>query len=232
MRSRPAQTTPARAQAARRPAADTVIELKAPPVTESRKRLLNAAAHFFLTGSYHGVGIAEICSAANVQKGTFYHFFPSKTDLLLAVIEHRVVDIEQSITRIAAGKVPAARKIVQLFTVSQPSTSETGAETARDALPPGYFLGNIVLELASSNPPVQAAAKSAFNRWIKAIEQIIAQLVAEENLHNLETADAAEAVLGLVQGGAVMASAYNEPRKMRAFGTLALALLRSSGSAA
>ena len=97
-------------------------------------------------------------------------------------------------------------------------------------MPPGYFLANIVLELASSNPPVQAAAKAAFNRWIKVIEHIVVQLVAEEKLHNLDTADAAEAVLGLVQGGAVMSSAYSEPRKMRAFGQIALTLLRASGS--
>jgi TetR/AcrR family transcriptional regulator, transcriptional repressor for nem operon len=230
MRSRPTQKAQTRAQSTRRLASDAIVELKAPPVAESRQRLLAAAAHFFLNGSYHGVGIAEICAAASVQKGTFYHFFPSKTDLLLAVIERRVEDIEQSITRIAAGKVPAARKIVQLFTVTQQNTSDMLADTARDALPPGYFLGNIILELASSNPPVQAAAKNAFNRWIKAIEHIIVQLVTEEHLHNLDTKDAAEAVLGLVQGGAVMSSAYSEPRKMRAFGTLALTLLRSSGS--
>jgi TetR/AcrR family transcriptional regulator, transcriptional repressor for nem operon len=214
----------------RRPVSNTQVELQAPPVMESRERLLTAATHFFLGGSYHGVGIAEICSAASVQKGTFYHFFPSKTDLLLAVIERRVGDIEDTVNKIAAGKAPAARKIVQLFTVSLQTPMETSGDTPRDAMPPGYFLGNIVLELASSNPPVQAAAKTAFNRWIKSISVIVAQLIAEEKLNTLDPEDAAEAILALVQGGSVMASAYNEPRKMRAFGNIALTLLRASAS--
>ena len=230
MRSLSGQKPRPRAPSSRRPALEAPVELKAPPVTESRERLLAAASHFFLNGSYHGVGIAEICAQASVQKGTFYHFFPSKTDLLLAVIERRVGEIEEQITKIATGKAPAARKIVQLFTISQTNTGEPAKDSPRDAMPPGYFLANIVLELASSNPPVQAAAKAAFNRWIKVIEHIVIQLVAEEKLHNLDTADAAEAVLGLVQGGAVMSSAYSEPRKLRAFGQIALTLLRASGS--
>ena len=230
MRSLTGQKPRPRSPSPRRPASDAAVELKAHPVIESRERLLSAAAHFFLNGNYHGVGIAEICAHASVQKGTFYHFFPSKTDLLLAAIERRVGEIEDQITRIAAGKSPAARKIMQLFTISQTNSGEPARETPRDAMPPGYFLANIVLELASSNPPVQAAAQAAFNRWIKVIERIVVQLVVEEKLHNLDTADAAEAVLGLVQGGAVMSSAFSEPRKMRAVGQIALTLLRASGS--
>jgi TetR/AcrR family transcriptional regulator, transcriptional repressor for nem operon len=213
-------------------AAGEVVEPKAPTPVESRERLLAAASHFFLGGSYHGAGIAEICSMAMVQKGTFYHFFPSKTELLLAVIDRRAGEIDVAIRRIASLKSTAARKIVQLFSIPQVSTNDVQKDMPRNDMPPGYFLGTIVLELASSNPPVQAAAKSAFDRWIRAIEPIIVQLAAEEKLIALDTADAAEAVLGLIQGGAVMASAYSEPRKMRAFGNIALTMLRASASPA
>jgi TetR/AcrR family transcriptional regulator, transcriptional repressor for nem operon len=207
----------------------TVSDAK-PAGPESRERLLSAASHYFLNGSYHGVGIAEICSAASVQKGTFYHFFPSKTDLLLAAIERRVCEIDAAIGAISASKMSAARKITQLFVLNQLAPADPAKETPRDNLPPGYFLANIVLELASSNPPVQAAAKDAFTRWTHSIEAIVAQLIAEESLQNLDTHDAAEAVLGLLQGGAVMAGAYSDPRKMRAFANIALTTLRASGS--
>ncbi len=232
MRSQTGYKPKARATAVLRPSAKTNVELQPPPVTESRERLLAAASHFFLSGSYHGVGIAEICAAASVQKGTFYHFFPSKTDLLLAVIERRVLEIKETVNKIASGKAPAARKILQLFAASQQSAGDSARETPRDFIPPGYFLGNIILELASSNASVQAAAKHAFDHWIKAIAVIVAQLIEEEKLNSLDPEDAAEAVLALVQGGAVMASAYNEPRKMRAFGNIALTLLRASSAPA
>jgi TetR/AcrR family transcriptional regulator, transcriptional repressor for nem operon len=195
-----------------------------PVVVGSRDRLLETASRLFLNGSYHGCGIAEICAAASVQKGTFYHFFPSKTDLLLAVIDVRVRETEAMIAEIAAAQGPASRKIVRLFLMS-PGARDL--EEPRDAQSPGFLLGNVVLELGSQNPPVRKAAKAAFDLWIQGIETIVVQLVAEEKLTNLDTKDAAEAVLGLLQGAAVMASAYNEPRKMRAYAQVALSLLRA-----
>lgn len=223
------QTTSRRSlKPVRRPAgaATRGVAPEAPAVPESRERLVAAAAHFFLMGSYHGVGIAEICAAANVQKGTFYHFFPSKTDLLLEVVERRVQFVEDLIASIASTNVPAARKIIQIFTMS----NATGGEGSRDQVPPGFFLANLVLELASTNPPVQAAAKNAFKRWNGAIARIVSDLISEEELSSLDPTDAADAILGLLQGGAIMASAYADPRKMRAFGHSALSLLRAAGA--
>ncbi len=227
MTARTRKTVPPRARQPLRAQPKKAIKLQSPPAAVSRERLLEAAGHFFLQGSYHGVGVAEICSVANVRKGTFYHFFPSKTNLLLEVIERRVLEIEGMINKISSGNVPAARKIMRLFTMTQNAANDSPTHT----IPPGFFLGNIILELASSNPPVQSAAKAAFKRWNKAIAPVITQLIDAEDLHNLDPEDAADALLGLMQGGAVMASAYGEPRKMRAFGHIALSLLRSSGRA-
>jgi TetR/AcrR family transcriptional repressor of nem operon len=44
----------------------------------SRERLVRTAARLFLASSYQTVGVNEICAEAKVQKGSFYHFFPSK----------------------------------------------------------------------------------------------------------------------------------------------------------
>src|SRR3954463_10625682 len=54
----------------------------------TRDRLVRTAARLFLARSYAGVGVNEICAEAHVQKGSFYHFFPSKSDLAIAVIDH------------------------------------------------------------------------------------------------------------------------------------------------
>lgn len=199
----------------------------APAPVDSRARIVAAAANFFLNGGYNGVGIAEICEAASVHKGTFYHFFPSKTELLLVVMDRRVTAVEQAILEIAQRKEPSERKVLALFAIPQ---DRHGQDAPRDHVAPGYFLGNIILELASANPPVRAAARKALDRWSTAIETIIEPFLKEEGLVSLQSSDAAEVVLGLLQGGTIMASAHNEPRTMRAFGHLALTLLRSAGN--
>ena len=169
------------------------------------------------------------CEAATVHKGTFYHFFPSKTYLLLDVMERRVAAVDEAILAIAAKSDAPARKVLNLFSIPQNSA---GADQPRDRVAPGFFLGNIILELASSNPPVRAATRKALDRWTKTIaKHIIEPLLRTENLTSLQPEDAAEVVLGLLQGATIMSSARNEPRTMRAFGHLALMLLRSEGSA-
>ena len=54
----------------------------------TRERMVRTAARLFLARSYQSVGVNEICAEAQVQKGSFYHFFPSKSDLVIAVIDH------------------------------------------------------------------------------------------------------------------------------------------------
>ena len=55
--------------------------------SDARERIVRAAARLFLTRSYHAVGVGELCDAAGVRKGSFYHYFASKTELAKAVID-------------------------------------------------------------------------------------------------------------------------------------------------
>ena len=41
----------------------------------------------FLERSYQAVGVDELCQAADVRKGSFYHYFSSKSELAKAVID-------------------------------------------------------------------------------------------------------------------------------------------------
>jgi len=53
----------------------------------AKDRLLCTASDLIWENSYGSVGVEQICERAGVQKGSFYHFFPSKSDLAVAAIE-------------------------------------------------------------------------------------------------------------------------------------------------
>ncbi|NIM69645.1 MAG: TetR family transcriptional regulator, partial [Xanthomonadales bacterium] len=57
-----------------------------PARTDTRQRLLDAARELFLAQGYAGTGIAQILRQAGARPGSLYHFFPTKEDLLLAVL--------------------------------------------------------------------------------------------------------------------------------------------------
>ena len=50
-------------------------------------RIKSAAIAAFCHSGYDAASVAEICEAAGVSKGAFYHHFPSKQALFLAIME-------------------------------------------------------------------------------------------------------------------------------------------------
>lgn len=61
--------------------------LKELAAMETRPRVLTAAKLLFWRYGYASVSVDDICAVAKVQKGSFYHFFESKGDLLVAAME-------------------------------------------------------------------------------------------------------------------------------------------------
>lgn len=53
---------------------------------ETRLRILQAAGNAFSQDGYDASGVAEICLRAGVSKGAFYHHFPSKQAVFLALL--------------------------------------------------------------------------------------------------------------------------------------------------
>ncbi len=53
----------------------------------SRERLLAGAKQLFLARGYAGTTVDAICEKAELTKGSFYHFFDSKEELALAVLD-------------------------------------------------------------------------------------------------------------------------------------------------
>ncbi len=55
--------------------------------TDTKQRLIDTALALIWKSSYGAVSVDDICKAADVKKGSFYHFFPSKVDLAVAAME-------------------------------------------------------------------------------------------------------------------------------------------------
>lgn len=53
----------------------------------TRQKLIDTAKNLIWTSSYGAVSVDDICRTADVKKGSFYHYFPSKQDLAIAAME-------------------------------------------------------------------------------------------------------------------------------------------------
>ena len=57
------------------------------PDPPTRNKLLDAAEEIMLTKGYIATSVEEICTAAGVTKGSFFHYFKSKEDLGKVLLE-------------------------------------------------------------------------------------------------------------------------------------------------
>ena len=55
---------------------------------ESRKRILDAALRVIRTKGYSATRVEDICDAAGLTKGGFFHHFSSKEELAIAAVEY------------------------------------------------------------------------------------------------------------------------------------------------
>jgi len=56
-------------------------------VSDARERLIQATIELIWVEGYGAVTVDSICERANVKKGSFYHFFAAKEDLVLAALD-------------------------------------------------------------------------------------------------------------------------------------------------
>lgn len=63
----------------------------------TRARLLEVALDLFSRSGYEATGVAEICAAAGVSKGAFYHHFASKQAVFLALLEDWLTSLDRDI---------------------------------------------------------------------------------------------------------------------------------------
>ena len=64
-----------------------MLMARAQIASETRGKLLDAARDVIRTKGYAGSTVDDICAAAGVTKGSFFHHFDSKEELGVAAIE-------------------------------------------------------------------------------------------------------------------------------------------------
>ena len=79
--------------------------------SDAQKKLLSVAFDLIHESSYGTVSVEDICSRAGVNKGSFYYYFKTKTDLVVAAYEEHWRLKEPDYKRIFSGKNPPLKRL-------------------------------------------------------------------------------------------------------------------------
>jgi AcrR family transcriptional regulator len=83
---------------------------------DTRRRLLSAANKLFRVRGFEGTSVDQIVAAANLAKGTFYQYFPTKIDVALDITSEEQQRLMQKMrTKLASGQSPltVGRELLQ-----------------------------------------------------------------------------------------------------------------------
>ena len=78
---------------------------------DTRQRLLDTAIQLIWEQSYGAVSVDDICERAGARKGSFYHFFPSKSDLAIAATEENWENRRLELDRIFSAQTPPLERL-------------------------------------------------------------------------------------------------------------------------
>jgi TetR/AcrR family transcriptional regulator, transcriptional repressor for nem operon len=78
---------------------------------KTKEKLLEVAFDLIWDSSYGAVSVEDICQRAGVNKGSFYHFFPTKADLAIASYQERWETVRPIYEEIFAASVPPLTRI-------------------------------------------------------------------------------------------------------------------------
>ena len=167
----------------------------------SRERLINSARFLFWERGFAATTMAELLAHAEVNSGSFYHFFDSKEALLREVLEGYLRLLRPMVVdpAFAAAEEPLNR----IFAILAGYRERIVATDCKYGCP----LGRLALEIDPENAPAHELIARNFQGWIEAIREC---LVAMRPMMPPDTdLDAlATYVLVVMEGGVMLSRSY------------------------
>ena len=93
-------------------------------VSNAKEHLIESVLELIWTGSYGSTSVDHICERAGVKKGSFYHFFESKTALAVAAIDHSWTEYRKQLDEVFSPTLPPLERILTCFRHSRAEQEE------------------------------------------------------------------------------------------------------------
>lgn len=189
----------------------------------SRERLLASAHTLFRDRGFEAVGVAELCVAAEVNKGSFYHFFSSKRELLLEVLTN-AWDETGLLTGWESQTPP--RPLAQLRQYLQDLFAYHYADREKSGRVHGSLIGNLAVEVGAHDPEVAKLINKLFAREIAVLAKLLTNASDAGEVSVGEPERAAETLVACLHGLLMLAKVRNDLKVLPANET---ELLRLAG---
>ncbi len=171
------------------------------PSISTRDRLIDSARYLFWERGFAGTSMSELLAHAEVNSGSFYHFFDSKEALLREVLEGYLRLLRPMVIDPAFASVE--EPVGRIFAILAGYRERILGTECRYGCP----LGRLALEIDPENAPAHTLIAQNFQGWIEAVRECLVAmkpaLPPETDLDSLATY-----VLVVMEGGVMLSRSY------------------------
>lgn len=173
---------------------------------ESKTKLLDAALLVFRAKGYTASRVDDICEAAQLTKGSFFHHFDTKEDLALAAAEYW------------GAMTSALFEAAPYRSLADPRDRLLAYVDFRKAILQGALpeftclVGTMVQEVYDTHPAIRVACDRSISEHAATLESDIAECMREYNVVGNWTAQSlALYIQAAIQGAFILAKAKGGP---------------------
>src|SRR5579862_5010659 len=159
--------------------------------------IIREALKLFRQKSYFNTSMSDIAGACGLQKGSLYHYFPSKEELMKTVIKQVHEFFKTHVFAHAYDKsMPPQERLEKLFS----SAEEVFLDKER-----GSLLGNMGVETALMVPEFAELVRRFFTDFFHAVKTIYSDKYSEEIANELAERSVAE-----IEGSLMFSRVFND----------------------
>jgi TetR/AcrR family transcriptional repressor of lmrAB and yxaGH operons len=186
------------------------------PTPGTRDRLVAAMLDALRTRGYHGVGLAELLTAAHAPKGVLYHHFPGgKAELAVRAIESVVAKLGADLDKVLHRTADPVDALGAWMGSAQRVLAGSGFAS-------GCPLATIALESTPDDDAIRAALAEGF----ASIRTRLADALAGAGMAQVQARGAAALIVSAYEGALLQARVAGSVQAMRDTSEALIGLLR------
>lgn len=172
-------------------------------VSTKRQEIIKQTACLIHAKGYESTKLSDILEACNIGKGQFYHYFSSKHELGLAVLDDVYSRWSQKLLiNILASDEKPDIKLDQMFEWVINLQMDTNMHY-------GCFFGNLALEMSEHDEQFREKLKLVFDAWIKALNLVLRDYLPT-NTDEKKIEFLSQNIVALIEGGTVLMKNYRD----------------------
>lgn len=138
----------------------------------TREEIIEKSIRTFNEQGYYATSMNDLASVCGLFKGSFYHYFSSKEDLMREALKYAHQRFKETTLSIAYNETLSPKERLQQMLTKQTKAVSRGNQ--------GCFFGNTILETANKNGEFREILQEVFRDWTHALTHLYQEKYGRE----------------------------------------------------